>query len=54
MLRKLIEKIRQRRSWSDKSAERMQDTRAVERDRVEAEMPGHGDRAGQIGMFSGQ
>jgi hypothetical protein len=33
MVRKLIEKIRRRRSWSE---------------------PGHGDRAGQIGLFSGQ
>jgi hypothetical protein len=52
MLRKLIEKIRRRRSWSEKSAERMGDTRADERDRVEAETPGHDNRAGQIGMFS--
>lgn len=52
MFRKLLEKIRRRRPWSDKSAERVQDTRTDERDRVEAETPGHGDRAGQIGIFS--
>jgi hypothetical protein len=52
MLRKLIEKLRRRRSWSDKASEQMQDARVKEREEVEAEVPGHGDRAGQIGMFS--
>jgi hypothetical protein len=55
MLRKLIERIRRRsgrHTWSDASAERVQDARSDERDRVEAETPGHGDRAGQIGIFS--
>jgi hypothetical protein len=54
MLRKLIAKIRRRRSrsWSDDSAERVQDTRTDQLERVEAENPGHGNHAGQIGMFS--
>jgi hypothetical protein len=54
MLRKLIEKLRRRRStsWSDKSAERMQDKRTDQLDRVEAEDPGHGNHAAQIGIFS--
>jgi hypothetical protein len=54
MLRRLIEKIRRRRSrsWSDNSDERMQDIRTEQLDRVEAENPGHGNHAGQIGIFS--
>jgi diguanylate cyclase (GGDEF)-like protein len=54
MLRKLIEKLRRRRStsWSEKSAERMQDKRTDQLDRVEAEDPGHGNHAAQIGIFS--
>jgi len=52
MLRKLIAKLRRHGSWSKKSSERMQDTRAEQLDRVEDENPGHGNHAGQIGIFS--
>ncbi|HYZ18277.1 MAG TPA: hypothetical protein VE615_01925 [Gaiellaceae bacterium] len=50
MIRKLLKKIAG--TWSKQADERVAEQRAETLDDAEALNPGHGNQAGQIGMFS--